>query len=581
MRNFFSIFFCLSVVSISLFGQTKGYVKHTVSSGETIAIIAQKYQVTPFDIYQLNPDSQKGIALNSILLIPSGTTIAISKTAMGGKHTVATKETWFSISKLYGVTIVDLEKANPALVDSGLKIGQEITIPNQITTKNSLGEFQHTVLPKETKYSIATQYSISVEDINRLNPTLGESLPIGYSLVIRESNSSTKINESVNNTNVKVNSKVPSSPVIKKNSLTTPALVQSKQEKKQLALLLPFNISKLESDTINSLISKLKKDKFLNMTLDFYAGALMAIDSAKTLGISIDVTVIDSQETKNSAAVESLISKHSLQNKDAIIGPFYQTNVEKTAEILNKFKVPVISPLSKESGKQFSNLYQSMPSTSQIRTAVFDYMKEKQGSIVAIIDSKKESTKQYLKANQKSVKIVGLTPKGTFVIDSLKKVLVKDKMNFVIMDTQKTGLIFAITNAMISLLPQYQLQLVILEQNPTLDFEEVALERLTKLKMLYPSITRENTSPEAVVFETAFKKKNKIFPSQFATRGFDITFDTLLRLSQDSTFEESIQTTKSEQIENKFDYVSAAEGYQNNGVYILYYDTDLFTKEAK
>lgn len=581
MRNFFSIFLCLSVVTISLFGQTKGYVKHTVSSGETIATIAQKYKVTPFDIYQLNPDSKKGIALKSILLIPSGTTSAISKTATGGKHIVETKETWFSIAKLYGVSILDLEKANSELVELGLKIGQEISIPNPLTAKKSPVELHHTVLPKETKYSIATQYGISIEDINRLNPELGESLPIGYSLLIRDSNSGTKIKESATKTNLKVNSTIPSSSIIKKNSLTLPPLVPSKQSKKQLALLLPFNISKLESDTINSVVSKLKKDKFLNMTLDFYAGALMAIDSAKTLGLPVDVTVFDSQETKNSSAVESLINTHSLQNKDAIIGPFYQANVEKTAEILNKFKVPVISPLSKDSGKQFSNLYQSMPSTSQIRTAVFDYMKAKQGSIVAIIDSKKESTKQYLKANQKSVKIVGLTPKGTFVIDSLKKVLVKNKMNFVIMDTQKTGLIFAITNAMISLLPQYQLQLVILEPNPTLDFEEVALERLTKLKMLYPAITKENVSPEAVAFENAFKKKNKIFPSQFATRGFDITFDTLLRLSQETTFEESVQTTKSEQIENKFDYVSSAEGYQNNGVYVLYYDTDLFTKEAK
>jgi LysM repeat protein len=31
---------------------------HKVQKGETIIQIAQKYQVTPYDIYQLNPDAQ-------------------------------------------------------------------------------------------------------------------------------------------------------------------------------------------------------------------------------------------------------------------------------------------------------------------------------------------------------------------------------------------------------------------------------------------------------------------------------------------------------------------------------------------
>ena len=61
----------------------------------------------------------------------------------------------------------------------------------------------------------------------------------------------------------------------------------------------------------------------------------------------------------------------------------------------------------------------------------------------------------------------------------------------------------------------------------------------------------------------------------------DVTFDTLLRLSQDITFEEAIQISPSEQIENKFDYVqNATYGFTNNGIYILYYDTDLTIKEA-
>ena len=71
-------------------------------------------------------------------------------------------------------------------------------------------------------------------------------------------------------------------------------------------------------------------------------------------------------------------------------------------------------------------------------------------------------------------------------------------------------------------------------------------------------------------------------PSQYAIRGFDVTFDILLRLSQEKSFKETVQTVTTQQIENKFDYVEKPEeGYTNKGVYILYYDTDLTIKEAQ
>ena len=44
---------------------------------------------------------------------------------------------------------------------------------------------------------------------------------------------------------------------------------------------------------------------------------------------------------------------------------------------------------------------------------------------------------------------------------------------------------------MLNAMKDYQVQLVILEENQTLDYEEIAMSRLTRLKMLYPSLTNE------------------------------------------------------------------------------------------
>jgi len=671
-RIIFSMLFVLSVTFNTSAKQDK-YVKHTVAQGETITMIAQKYKVTPYDIYKLNPDSQKGIELNSVLLIPptvaestfSAEPKQTSPKATGNPttHLVQPKETLFSLSRQYGVTVEAIKSANAELLKDGLKIGQTIKIPsssgNVPTTvvaapakevvketpkavaksepKTEIAKGNttyHIIEPKETKYGISKKYGMTIQELERLNPAIVNEFPVGLKLVVSGNPEAKPVVE----TN-KVKEEVPKSPAVSTKKYLEEYVVRPKETissiandygmteqelialnpelkkgvklgmilrvpkgqrkepikkeqgnllknmntnaRKQLALLLPFNISKIESDTVNSTQARLKKDKFLNMTLDFYSGALMAIDSARVLGMNVDIKILDSQETKNTSNVATLAADQKLNTMDAVIGPFYQANVEKLAEILEPTKTPVISPLSKESAKKFSNLYQSMPSLEQMRSAIFEYMNAKGGNIMAVVDPKKGSVKQYLQENQAGTRIIGLTTKSTFSADSLKVCLKKDKMNYVVLASESTGMILAATNAMLAVQKEYQVQLVIMEPNETLDFEEISLTRLTKLKLLYPSLTRPNESVEANQFDAKYKKLNKIIPNAFAIRGFDVTFDTLLRLSQDKSFEETIQTDDSEQIESKFNYnANSTYGYSNSGIYILYYDADLSIKEA-
>ena len=671
-RILFSIFLTVFSFVFTVAAKQEKYSKHTVVKGETIISIAQKYKVTPYDIYKLNPDSQNGIQLDSVLLIPTTTAVVVihssQKTTQNdsaNSHLVQPKETLYSISKQYGVTIDALKAANGDLLNNGLKVGENIKIPAGSAIQNAVvsspvvakglarptpkpvipkgepkkeiqtaGTTYHIIEPKETKYSISKKYGMTIPELERLNPQIVSDFPIGFKLIVSGNpattavletakpsvekstapNSSTKkyleeyvvkpketISSIANDYQMSEQELISLNPELKRGIKLGMILRVPKGQRKepvkkeqgnllktintnarkQLALLLPFNISKIESDTINSTQARLKKDKFLNLTLDFYSGALMAIDSAKVLGMNIDIKILDSQETKNTSNVATLIQQNNLQTMDAIIGPFYQSNVEKLAELVEPTKTPVISPLSKEVGKKYANLYQSMPSSEFLRSSIFDFMNAKNGNIIAVIDAKKGSVKQYIQEMQPNVKIVGLSEKGTVVADSLKILFQKDKLNYVVMASESTGMILATTTAMLNAQNGYQVQLVILEPNETLDFEEIALTRLTKLNLLYPSLSRPNETDEANQFDAKYKKLNKILPNQYAIRGFDVTFDTLLRLSQDKTFEETFQVSASEQIENKFDYVqNTTYGYSNNGIYILYYDTDLTIKEA-
>ncbi len=647
--KYFFLTICTIFFSLTLVTAQEKIEKYIVGKGETVNQIAQKFNVTPYDIYKLNPDAQKGLKPNSVLLIPKSkgkiTEQPVKPVAkqQPKTHVVLAKETLFGIEKKYDVTDADLKKANPDLEKLGLQVGQILNIPSKnspktnVVAKNTV--IYHTVLPKETKFSIAKKYGITIEELERKNPEIVTNLEIGYELLIKGSRPKTAPKSVVTETKT---TPVSTMPVVKAEPVSyidytvkaketfyslskqfgltqqqlvelNPALSSGVQEgmvlkvpsksnqiasnsakqnvvlttknsndKKTLVLLFPFNVAKNGGDTISSNVNRLNSDKFLNMTLDFYSGALMAIDSAKQVGVNIDVKIFDSNETKTTSNAVTIFSNNDLANADAVVGPFYQSNVEKTANLLEQSNVPVISPLSKDEGNPAPNLYQSIVPVADLKSAMFDFMNAKQGNIIAVIDKKKETIRKYILENQKEVKIAPLTPTGGLNIEGFKSQFVKDRMNYVILETGNTGMIKYTINAMVSVMSAYQVQLVILEPNETLDTDEISFENLMKLHLMYPSATRENNSPEALLFMQGYRKKNKVNPSTYAIRGFDITFDTMMRLSQDKTYQETAETMITEQVESKFEYHKKEEGgYVNKGVYILYYDTDLTVKEAK
>jgi cell wall-associated NlpC family hydrolase len=200
--------------SMMLFSQ-ENTIKHTIGKGETILSIANKYEVKPSAIYKLNPNAKKKLLkLNSVLLIPNTTPkIAeivpeIAPDYIEKEHEVVAKETISTIAKKYGITILELRKANPGL-GKVLKPGRKIKLPKNATStemdvtsqtkKDSLRkqateseapsllseEIRRKVLPKESKYSISRKYGITVKEFNKLNPKLGSKyLKVGQEIRI-------------------------------------------------------------------------------------------------------------------------------------------------------------------------------------------------------------------------------------------------------------------------------------------------------------------------------------------------------------------------------------------------------------
>lgn len=640
MRIFKVLFLVLFISSClaNSIKQAPPYFRHTIEKGETVYSISKKYNVTPFDIYRLNPDAKEGIKENTILLIPSKTAILDNKEeeddAKITSHIVKPKETLYSLAKQYGVSVADLKEWNPSVEKEGLKIGQEIVVsktykPSAGTDVVSVKEIKsktefsnHVVKTGETLFSLSKQYNISIDDLIALNPQLKDGLKISDTLKIKKESkievtqtSATKYytvkqsetlysiskqfnvsEEVLTQLNPELNFglkegmllKMPENKVVfdtvsNKNQKLNKQLLQTVDfdTQKELVILLPFNLRKMEADSTKSYKDYLKNSKFLNLTLDFYSGVLVAVDSAKALGLPVRVRILDVEESSKSSNISQIISRNNFSGVDAIIGPFYNANAEVTAQLLAKYNTPLISPLSKELSKPIPNLYNAVPSKDDLNNTLMNYLMSKESNIVAIISQKKNASKEYLQSNYKAIKFPTINEKGSFTLDAIKKELVKGKKNYVILDSEQAVQIMNVTSHLMKLKEEFDIQLVVFEIYDTLDYEEIKMENLTSLNLLYPSVSKEPTSVEDLIAIKKLTEANKLKPNYYVVKGFDITLDTMLRICQKESYLETTQTFASEGVESGFNYVNENGTWVNKAIYIQYFDNDYTIKTAE
>jgi len=177
------------------------YYYYVTGSNESVYEIAAKLGVTKDYIIKNNPDASDGITSGMTLRFPVNENDAKpqqSAVQQSKTHTVEQGETLYGLAKRYGVTVEELLAANPT-ADKGLKIGQKLSIPNQVSTgpqavnaneqvrdafsntTSSISQVAvptgteavfHTLQGDESIYSIAKQYNATIEGILTANPGL-------------------------------------------------------------------------------------------------------------------------------------------------------------------------------------------------------------------------------------------------------------------------------------------------------------------------------------------------------------------------------------------------------------------------
>ena len=170
----------------------KVFVIHSVGEKETLYAISRRYGTTVENILQYNPTADAGLEIGQILKVPYTPKKGI-RASENGLHTVAAKETMFSISKMYGITIDEIKQWNN-LTDNTLSIGQQIIVKKGSSTSGASTpsapvvsrKGMHTVAAKETMFSISRQYGITVQQLKEWNKLEGNEISIGQELVVAQ-----------------------------------------------------------------------------------------------------------------------------------------------------------------------------------------------------------------------------------------------------------------------------------------------------------------------------------------------------------------------------------------------------------
>lgn len=177
----------------------KVHVIHKVDEKETLYAIARRYGASIDDIKSSNPGLTSALEVGQIIKVPYGIKSQAERPAGSTTHKVAAGETMYSISRSYGISVSDLRSWNN-LQDNTLAVGQELVVKKpsaatsrpvqQPTTETNDAATQppssgmHTVATKETLYSIARKYGITVSQIKQWNQLTSDELQVGQSIYV-------------------------------------------------------------------------------------------------------------------------------------------------------------------------------------------------------------------------------------------------------------------------------------------------------------------------------------------------------------------------------------------------------------
>ncbi len=586
MKTINRIFCSLLLAGACSFGvnaqENQSYFLHTIEKGQSLYSIASMYNVSQTDIVKLNPGSDDKIYVGRTLRIPR-TDAGVQKETF---HTIVPGETLYRLTVKYNVSAKAICDANPGLSAENFRLGQVIRIPSSTDTETaatgtpelsappvesvsvqapvqSRCRDMHKVKRKETVFSISREYGITEAELIAANPELrGETkIKKGSFLCIPYPSSPSRTPQNTQPQTIPSDSEL-----FSENRKSNERINVIKA-----AVILPF---------LSDGASKSESAKMV----EYYEGFLMAVDSLKRTGTSIDLYTYSTGAATSS--LSSILAKSEMKDMDVIFGPLHQQHIKPLADFADKHDIRLVIPFTSKDNTVFRNpsVYQINTPHSYLYSEVYDHFVRQFPNANVIFIEASQGTKDKadfikgLKEELRNRSIPMKSVKEDATVTSLKAVLRDDRENIFI-PTSGSNI------TLIKILPQ--LTLLVREkpesrvhlfgypewQTYTKDHLEAFFELDT---YFYSSFYTNNLLPAAINFTKSYRKwygkdMDERYP-KFGMLGFDTGYFFLKGLSRyGSGFEKNLNGMDLVPIQTgfKFQRVNNWGGFINRKVFFV------------
>lgn len=531
---------------------------------QTIYGITKQYRISEEELRKLNPNLDNHLKIGDAVTLPEekirkyGDVITEDKSTQSKKaesktqiqnnsetYTVQPKDTYYGITRKFGISQQQLFALNPGLNEKGLQPNDVLfvkAIPNVKAQKNStpsqkemaktpvktetnvktktysVDEYvMHEVQKGDTVFGILNKYNISYQEFVEMNDNLNEEFKVGQEVRVKK---------------------------YEKQYVKTDDDVFS------VALMLPFGFDSNDN-------------KYRTLASDFLMGAKLAAELNAKKGKKISLNVIDAE---NENAFKNSLSQINKTNTDLIVGPFFKSNVVEVLDYVKNERIPVVAPFAHT---QDLYSYQNLVLVETGKRVYAERLVKEvknayDGQKIFIVGDQYDDEVNYLKNQlKKDISKAEIVVTNSLYTIELEQNMMTGKTSpaMVILadDNQSIGADFA--RKIVELGKQTEgMKAFSMFYHP--DFEK-DIDGLSKSSLVYLMDRKINVDggfEKEILAE--FKKEYCKSPSKYMIVGFDVVNDILSRENDGEIFNQmdKVQT----QLATKFEYIRP----KKNGAFV-------------
>ena len=162
---------------------TTGTTTYKVAAGDSLSVIAARYNTTVTEIQRLNGLTSTIIYVGQTLKVPAAQTTVTAPTTGTITYKVATGDSLSVIAARYNTTVSEIQRLN-GLTSTAIYVGQTLKIPTVQTTMPTTGTTTYAVTAGDSLSAIAVKFNTTVTEIQRLNGLEDTMIYVGQTLKI-------------------------------------------------------------------------------------------------------------------------------------------------------------------------------------------------------------------------------------------------------------------------------------------------------------------------------------------------------------------------------------------------------------